>query len=134
MSTRSYRSDLRMAWPSAAVAASSLVLVCVSGPLHAAAADAVYVRDHRAAKVFVAPVARLRDVIVVRETYQGEDGDAFTNNLYELDCNARTLRFIGGAAPGEPASLKDSEFYAGAYMKAHDALCNRYKDSAEWGD
>jgi hypothetical protein len=55
----------------------------------------------------------------------GDEGITF-------DCGTRTLRYIGGA-PGE-GSMKDSEFYAGAYTKAHDALCNKYKDSAEWGD
>ncbi len=116
------------------MAATGLILASVSASSPSAAADDIYVRDHRAAKVFVAPVARFRDAIVVRETYRGEGGDAFTNALYELDCATRTLRYIGGSAPGEATSRKDSEFYAGAYTKAHDALCNRYKDSAEWGD
>ena len=116
------------------MAATGLILASVSASSPSAAADDIYVRDHRAAKVFVAPVARFRDAIVVRETYRGEGGDAFTNALYELDCATRTLRYIGGSAPGEATSRKDSEFYGGAYTKAHDALCNRYRDPAEWGD
>jgi hypothetical protein len=115
------------------VGASSLILACVSGPARSAAADAVYVRNHRAAKVFVAPLARFRDVIVVRETYQDEGGEAFTNTLYELDCRTRMLRYIGGPPPEGATTFKESEFYAGAYAKAHDALCSQYKDPAEWG-
>ena len=126
MSTRSYSKKVWLR-----VAASSLALACVSGPSHAAT-DAIYVRDHRAAKVFVAPLARFRDIIVVRETYQDKGEQAFTNSLYEFDCATRTLRYIGGTAPGEATSFKDNEFYAGAYTKAHDALCNQYKDPAEW--
>jgi hypothetical protein len=87
-------------------------------------------------QVFIAPLARYRDVIVVRETYRdkGDKRDeGFTNSLYELDCGTRTLRYIGGEA-GDERSIKDSEFYSGAYTKAHDALCNKYKDTAEWSD
>ena len=43
------------------------------------------------------------------------------------------LRYLGGFAPDGPTTHKESEFYAGAYTKAHDALC-QYKDPAEWED
>jgi hypothetical protein len=133
MPTRSYRSESKKASLRATVAASSLVLACVSGPSHSAAANDIYVRDHRAAKVFVAPLARFRDAIIVRESYQNS-GKSWTNSLYELDCQSRILRYLGGFAPEGPQTFKDSEFYAGAYVKAHDALCSQYKDPAEWED
>ena len=131
MPIRSYRSESKKTWLRAA--ASSLVLACVSGPSLSAAADDIYVRDHRAAKVFVAPLARFRDAIIVRESYQNS-GKSWTNSLYELDCQSRILRFLGGIAPEGPQTFKDSEFYAGAYVKAHDALCSQYKDPAEGSD
>jgi hypothetical protein len=115
------------------VGASSLILACLSGQASSADADGIYVRDHRAAKVFVAPLARFRDAIIVRESYQNS-GKSWTNSLYELDCQSRILRYLGGFAPGGPQTFKDSEFYAGAYVKAHDALCSQYKDPAEWED
>jgi hypothetical protein len=62
-----------------------------------------------------------------------EDGKGFTNSLYELDCRSRSLRYIGGSAP-ERTTFKESDFYEGAYAKAHDVLCREYKDPAEWGD
>jgi hypothetical protein len=133
MPTRSYRSESQKAWLRATVAASSLVLACVSGPSRSAAADDIYVRDHRAAKVFVAPLARFRNAIIVRESYQNS-GKSWTNSLYELDCQSRILRYLGGFAPEGPQTFKDSEFYAGAYVKAHDALCSQYKDPAEGSD
>ena len=133
MSIRSYKRVSRKTWLRAAVGTTSLLLACVSGPAPTAAADAVYVRDHRAAKVFVVPLGRFRDTIVVRESYQNS-GKSWTNSLYELDCRSRILRYIGGFAPEGPRTLKDSEFYAGAYVKAHDALCSQYKDPAEWED
>ena len=133
MAIHSHRSNPGRALLRTAMAATGLILASVPAASPAAAADDIYVRDHRAAKVYVAPLARFRDAVVVRETYRGEGGDAFTNALYELDCATRTIRYIGGPAPGQAASVKDSEFYAGAYTKAHDALCNKYKDSAEWG-
>ena len=133
MPTRSYRSESKKAWLRATVAAGSLVLGCVSGPSRSAAADDIYVRDHRAAKVFVAPLARFRDAIIVRESYQNS-GKSWTNSLYELDCQSRILRYLGGFAPEGPQTFKDSEFYAGAYVKAHDALCSQYKDPAEGSD
>jgi hypothetical protein len=129
MSTRPYQPVSRKTWLRATVGASSLILACALGPERSAAADAVYVRDHRAAKVFVVPLARFRDTIVVRETYENS-GKAWTNSL---DCGSRILRYIGGFAPQGPMTFKESEFYAGAYAKAHDALC-QYKDPAEWED
>jgi hypothetical protein len=132
MSTRPYQPVSRKTWLRATVGASSLILACALGPERSAAADAVYVRDHRAAKVFVVPLARFRDTIVVRETYENS-GKAWTNSLYELDCRSRILRYIGGFAPEGPTTFKESQFYAGAYAKAHDALC-QYKDPAEWED
>ena len=133
MSTQSYRSESKKAWFCPALAAGSLVLACVSGPSHSVAADDIYVRDHRAAKVFVAPLARFRDAIIVRESYQNS-GKSWTNSLYELDCQSRILRYLGGFAPEGPQTFKDSEFYAGSYVKAHDTLCSQYKDPAEWGN
>ena len=131
MSTRLYYS--RKPWPRAMVGAIGLILVCASGPARAATADPIYVRDHRAAKAFVAPLARFRDAIIVRESYQNS-GKSWTNSLYELDCKSRILRYLGGFAPEGPQTFKESEFYAGAYVKAHDALCSQYKDPAEWED
>jgi hypothetical protein len=133
MSIRSYQPVTRKTWLRSTVGATSLLLACVSGPAPSVAADAVYVRDHRAAKVFVVPLGRFRDTIVIREIYQNS-GKAWTNSLYELDCRSRILRSIGGFAPEGPTTFKDSEFYAGAYVKAHDAFCSQYKDPAEWED
>ena len=61
-------------------------------------------------------------------------GKAFTNSLYELDCQSRILRYLGGFSPKGPTTFKESDFYGRAYAKAHDALCSQYKDPAEWGD
>ena len=133
MSTLSYQPVSRKTWLRAMVGASSLILAWVLVPAPLAAADAIYVRDHRAAKVFVIPLARFRDAIIVRESYQNS-GKSWTNSLYELDCQSRILRYLGGFAPEGPQTFKDSEFYAGAYVKAHDALCSQYKDPAEWED
>ena len=133
MPTRPYQLALTKTWLRATVGTISLILACASGPARVAAADAVYVRDHRAAKVSVVPLGRFRDTIVVRESYQNS-GKSWTNSLYELDCQSRILRSIGGFAPEGPRTFKDSEFYAGAYVKAHDAFCHQYKDPTEWED
>jgi hypothetical protein len=133
MSIRSNQPVSRKTWLHGVAVASSLILACLSGPAPVAAADAVYVRDHRAAKVFVIPLGRWRDTIIIRESYQNS-GKSWTNSLYELDCRSRILRPLGGFAPEGPQTFKDSEFYEGAYVKAHDALCSQYKDPAEWED
>jgi len=120
------------------VGAIGLVLAWTSGPAHSAPADPIYVRDHRAAKVFVAPIGRFRDTIVVRETYQDKqdkvDGEGWTNSLYELDCRSRILRYIGMSSPRQAKTFTEAEFYGGAYTKAHDVFCRKYKDPAEWSD
>jgi len=135
MSTRSYRPVSSKTWRHSTVGAIGLVLACASGPAHSAPADPSYVRDHRAAKVFVVPIGRFRDTIVVRETYQDKQGGkGWTNSLYELDCRSRILRYIGISSPLQAKTSTEAEFYGGAYAKAHDVLCREYKDPAEWGD
>lgn len=133
MPATSCRSSSRNAHYRATLAASGLILACMPLPMLAAAAEALYVRDHRAAKVFVTPLARFRDTIVVRETYENA-GKSFTNALYELDCRTRILRYIGGSPSEATQTFKEADFYDGAYATADDALCNHYKDPAEWGD
>jgi hypothetical protein len=138
MSTRSYQSVSRKTWPCATVGAISLILACSSGLAHSAPADPadpIYVRDHRAAKVFVVPIGRFRDTIVLRETYRDKvNGKGWTNTLYELDCRSRKLRYIGMSSSGGKTTFKESEFYGGMYAKAHDVFCRQYKDPAEWED
>jgi len=135
MSIRYYQPVSKKTWRHPTVAAISLVLAFASGTAHSAPADPIYVRDHRAAKVFVAPIGRFRDTIVVRETYQDKvDGKGWTNSLYELDCPSRILRNIGMSSPLHAKTWTEAEFYGGAYAKAHDVFCGEYKDPAGWSD
>jgi len=91
-----------------------------------AAQEIIYVRNHRGLQVFVQPVVRTGNVIVVREIYKDKgEKQGSTNDIYAYDCKAGALRYVD---PSDSRVMKDAEFYDGVYKKAHERLCSTYKD------
>ena len=113
------------------LAALTLALAGLLGaaPSSIAAQEAIYVRNHRGLQVFVQPIGRAADVIVVREIYRDKgERKGSVNDIYAYDCKAGILRYVD---PGDNRVMKDAEFYDGVYKKAHERICSAYKGSLD---